>query len=152
MEQIKQTETGISLKMGKAEKLRHKTLVDGLYSEGRSLYDFPLRVNYRALTGEELEATFRTAVPSNIGRLQMLITIPKKRRRRAVDRVLLRRRIREAYRLNRHRLREVLERSDIRTLGLGIVYIHNENIDYATIEKKLVRLLDKIAKELGIRQ
>ncbi len=43
--------------------------------------------------------------PADVGALQMLVTVPKKKRRRAVDRVLMRRRIREAYRINRRPLR-----------------------------------------------
>lgn len=134
-------------RMGKEEKLRLKSLVDGLFKEGNSLYDFPLRLNYRALGPEELENTFRNGTPDGIGMMQMLITVPKRKRRRAVDRVLLRRRIREAYRLNRHALREaIIAHGEIRTLGMAFVYIHDDNADYALIEKKMRRLMDKLTR------
>ena len=69
------------------------------------------------------------------------------KRRRAVDRVLLRRRIREAYRLNRHGLREaIIAHGGIRTLGMAFVYIHDDNADYSLIEKKMRRLMDKLAR------
>ena len=134
-------------RMGKEEKLRLKSLVDGLFKEGNSLYDFPLRLNYRALGPQELENTFRNGTPDGIGMMQMLITVPKRKRRRAVDRVLLRRRIREAYRLNRHGLREaIIAHGGIRTLGMAFVYIHDDNADYSLIEKKMRRLMDKLAR------
>lgn len=137
------------LRLGKAEKLRLKSLVDSLFDEGRSLYDFPLRVIYRPLTADELEHSFRCGTPVGVGPIQMLITVPKKKRRHAVDRVLMRRRIREAYRLNRMPLKQALDASpDIRTLSLAFIYMHNENVDYRLVEKKMRRLLGKIAKSL----
>lgn len=132
--------------MGKEEKLRLRTLVDGLFREGETLYDFPLRMNFRAMGQEGLSGSFRCGTPEGVGPLQMLVTVPKRKRRRAVDRVLLRRRIREAYRLNRHRLREtVTENGTIATLGMAFIYMHGENVDYALIEKKMRRLLDRLA-------
>ncbi|MDE6393491.1 MAG: ribonuclease P protein component [Muribaculaceae bacterium] len=132
-------------RMGKEEKLRLKTLVDGLFREGDTLYDFPLRMNFRALGQEGLSGSFRCGTPEGVGPLQMLVTVPKRKRRRAVDRVLLRRRIREAYRLNRHRLREaVTESGAIATLGMAFIYMHDTNVDYALIEKKMRKLLDRL--------
>lgn len=141
MNEIKQADN----RMGKEEKLRLKTLVDGLFRGGETLYDFPLRINFRALGQEGLSGSFRCGTPEGVGPLQMLVTVPKRKRRRAVDRVLLRRRIREAYRLNRHRLREtVAESGAIATLGMAFIYMHGENSDYALIEKKMRRLLDRL--------
>ena len=133
------------LGMGKEEKLRLKTLVGGLFEKGTSLYDFPLRLTYRAMGEEELENSFKCGAPAGIGEVQMLITVPKKKRRRAVDRVLMRRRIREAYRLNRNSLKRAVAASEsVRTLGMAFIYIHGENTDFALIEKKMRRLLSKV--------
>lgn len=137
------------LKMGKEEKLRLKTLVQGVFENGTTLYDFPLRLTCRALSEEELESSFKCATPPGIGAVQMLITVPKKKRRRAVDRVLMRRRIREAYRLNRNNLKQVVTTNNrIRTLSLAFIYIHNDNIEYATVEKKMRRLLAKVTEKV----
>lgn len=136
--------------MGKREKLRHKTLVDGVFAEGKTLYDYPLRVTYRALGRNELSGAFCDHVPERIGELQMLITVPKKKIRHAVDRVKIRRRIRESYRLNRLELQEAVNASDdIRTLGMAFIYLHKEEMDYSAIERKMKRLLQKIAGEIS---
>lgn len=136
-------------KLGKECRLRLKSLADGLFEKGESIYDFPLRMSYRILTREELDATFRKLKPEGIGKIQMLVTVPKKKRRHAVDRVLLRRRIREAYRINRHILTEALaDRKDIGTLSVAFIYIHGENCDYHLIEKKMVRMLTKLRDRL----
>lgn len=133
----------------KAERLRHRTLVEQLFEHGESLYDFPLRLKWRILDSDSLAGAFRIPTSEKIGRMQMMITVPKKRRKRAVDRVLLRRRIREAYRLNRHILFDALDkRPDIASLEMAFIYIHDDNIDYQHIEKKMIRLLHKIESAL----
>lgn len=84
-------------------------------------------------------------MPDNIAKLQMMVTVPKKKRRRAVDRVLLRRRIREAYRLNRISLREMLENNPrVGTLSVAFVYIHDQNMPYAVIQDKMKTALAKL--------
>lgn len=144
-----ETDKPIRNTLRKAEKLRHKTLVDGVFEQGKSIYDFPLRVNYRVVGSEELEESFLNGIPPHVGPIQMLITVPKKKRRHAVDRVLMRRRIREAYRLNRHTLKEIAaSHPEIGTLSLAFIYIHNENCDYALVERKMKRILAKIAARL----
>ena len=121
----------MSYTLRKAEKLRHKKLVGALFSEGKSIYDFPVRLVWRALSPRQLEDSFRAGIPENTGKLQMLVTIPKKKRRRAVDRVLLRRRLREAYRLNRLHLADVInERNDIGAVTVAFIFLGNENTPY----------------------
>lgn len=133
----------------KAEKLRHKKLVESLFTEGKSMYDFPLRMVWRALSPDELRESFRAGIPPQTGKLQMLVTIPKKKRRRAVDRVLLRRRIREAYRLNRLHLADVInERADLGAVTLAFIFLGDENTEYASLEKKMINLLGRLEKKL----
>lgn len=136
--------------LGKSEKLRHKTLVDGVFASGETLYEYPLRVSFRILGEKELDEAFRDRIPMRIGALQMLITVPKKKLRHAVDRVRMRRLIREAYRLNRLELLDKARgNGKVRTVSMAIIYLHGELSDYATIEKKMKRLLSKIGERLG---
>lgn len=133
----------------KDEKLRHKRLVEELFSKGNSFYEFPLRLNWRMLDSETLRGSFRAELPPRLGRLQMLITVPKKKRRHAVDRVLMRRRIREAYRLNRLALKEAVEsRPDTGTLSLAFIYLCDRNLPYSLIETKMIRLLKKLEQTI----
>ena len=138
--------------LGKEEKLRHKNLVDGLFEKGRTLYEYPLRLTYRILSEEELSKSFRRGIPDRIGSLQMLITVPKKKMKKAVDRVRMRRLIRETYRLNRLDLKASADNSEkIRTVSLGFIYLHGERCDYDFIESKMLKLLDKVKSEcLGL--
>lgn len=129
----------------KDEKLRHKHLVEELFANGSNIYDFPLRVVYRLIDNEQLEKSFRAAIPQKLGHIQMLITIPKKKRHHAVDRVLMRRRIREAYRLNRLQLKSKIENlENAGTLSIAFIYMSDKNLPYSLIESKMQRILNKI--------
>lgn len=135
----------------KDEKLRHKTLVDGAFESGTTIYEYPLRLTYRILDKDALDGSFRNGVPQGIGELQMLITVPKKKLRHAVDRVRMRRLIREAYRLNRLELKEEVRLEEsVRTISMAFIYMHGEKTDYDLIERKMKKLLEKVRLEVKI--
>ena len=79
--------------------------------------------------------------------LQMGVSVGKRHFKRAVDRNLLKRRIREAYRKQKHELKEILTASGI-SMDLFFVYSNARISDYAEIESAmqqgLVLLLDKV--------
>ena len=123
-----------NFKLYKSEKLRSKIEIERLYAHGTSLIAYPLRAVYLAVpaddNGHPVTARF-------------LISIPKKRIRHAVNRVLLRRRTREAYRLNRALLEPVTSQG--KTVLIGFNWVANDERNYATIERSIRELLSKIA-------
>lgn len=139
------TERPRRMTLDKSEKLRHRSLVSGLFAGGRSEYAYPIRMVWRGFNAGELERTFRCGVPEKIGPVQFLITVPKKKQRHAVDRVLLRRRIREAYRLNRGPLYSLP--SD-RYISIAFIYLSDKQYDYARIEESVRTLVAKIPAKL----
>lgn len=95
---------------------------------------YPLRAVWLAVpSGEDKHAVVA----------RFLISIPKKRIRHAVNRVLLRRRTREAYRLNRHFL-DAIEGEGV-TVLIGFNWLANHEYNYTTIERSMQELLSKIA-------
>lgn len=120
-------------KLNKDEKLCSRTAVNRLFDDGKSLMAFPLRAAYRLR-------------PRGDNPVQFLISIPKKRIRKAVNRVTLRRRVRESYRLNR---RELLQ-APLEQAGWGVdiafVYLDNTPAPYSVIEEKMTSLLQRIAQ------
>lgn len=119
-------------KLKKDEKLCSRTAVNRLFDDGKSLMAFPLRVAYRLRPQGEHPAQF-------------LISIPKKRIRRAVMRVTLRRRVREAYRLTR---RDLLLPELIRTgwgVDIAFVYLDKTPAPYSVIHEKMTQLLQRVA-------
>lgn len=145
---MEETPSQRRLTLRKPEKLRHRSLVNALFSEGSTLYDFPIRLTWRALSHEQLEGSFKNRVPEKIGRLQMMITVPKKKRRHAVDRVLMRRRIREAYRLQRSFLYDTVERNDIASLQMSFIFLCEKNVPYNVIFEKIGNILSRLNKKL----
>lgn len=124
-----------------------------LFTYGKSLYDFPLRMVWRRLSPDELDDSFRDELPPRMDRMQMLVTVPKKKRRHAVDRVLMRRRIREAYRLNRISLLDVIEENDaIGAVNVAFIYLSDENLPYAVVEEKMKALLGRLERKIVRRE
>lgn len=119
----------------KYEKLCSHTALNSLFSDGNSAIAYPLRAVFRAIPGDGTPARF-------------LITIPKKKIRHAVDRVLLRRRTREAYRLNRDIIVPLLQEKGI-TLEVAFIYLDKDALDYSIIETKMRTLLAKIASAIA---
>lgn len=126
-------------KLKKDEKLCHRTSVQMLFGEGKSLMAFPLRAAYRLR-------------PRGEHPVQFLISIPKKRVRKAVGRVTLRRRVREAYRLNR---RELLQQPLEQTgwgVDIAFVYLDSNLAPYSVINEKVISLLTRIAQAAADQQ
>ena len=112
----------------KSERLCSRTAVEMLFAQGQSSIAYPLRAVYRFRQADERS-----------GGVQMMITIPKKKIKLAVNRVLLRRRIREAYRLHRgERLATALD--------VAFLYLATSIEPYRVIEAKVCDLLDRIAR------
>ena len=75
------------------------------------------------------------------------IVVPKRLFKKAVDRNLLKRRIREAYRLNKTDFYPKLIKANV-GLNLVIQYQHRETVDYHTIKKGLYKGLDKMMNQI----
>lgn len=129
----------------KAEKLVSKKLIDRLFTKGaaKALSSFPLRLVYMMLdsTDEDLMANGRKQVQRNT---QFLVSVPKRCFKHAVDRNRVKRQVREAYRLNRHRFS--IEEGKV----LLVAFIWLDANHHATEEvmRKVVYLLSKMNKQL----
>lgn len=77
--------------------------------------------------------------PENRGLNRIMVSVPKKLFKRAVKRNLLKRRMREAYRLQKHCLDG---------LGIDMMFVYNtkEVIPYADIHETMGRILEKVCK------
>lgn len=137
------------MKLPKSARLHHRSLQERLFSSGTKMYEYPMKLIWNPLTVEELQGNFRDKIPDLIGPVQILVSVPKKKRRRAVDRVLMRRRIREAFRINRGMLLDALDSiPGIRTLSVGIVYMKEDNMAFGELEEKLKKLLERLIASL----
>lgn len=121
----------------KEERLCNIQLIEKLYHNGSSFLVYPFRIIW-------LSSETNSEFP-----VQVLISVPKKKFKRAVDRNLLKRRIREIYRL--HKSEDLFpflnERSE--KIVLAINYIGNEIAEYASMEKKFNAAMLRLKKNIA---
>ena len=129
--------------LAKSERLTSQLVIEKIFAGGNaSMAAFPLRIVYMQMerSGEE-EATKAPLV-------SILVSVPKKRFRHAVDRNRMKRLIREAYRLNKHILWEALEGKDFR-LALAFVCITDTLPTFYTVNKSMKKALTRIAEKVN---
>jgi ribonuclease P protein component len=97
---------------------------------------FPLRVQF-------MPAELPEEVPA-----QVMFSVSKRRFKRAVKRILLKRRIREAYRLNKQPLLDVLN-SKNQQIAVAFLFVSKEELDYHTIEKAMKKAIARLIAELS---
>ena len=120
----------------KSERLCSRILIDSLFQgASHSVSAYPIRAIFLPVASDT-----QTGV-------SVLISVPKKRFHDAVDRNRVKRQIREAYRKNKHTLIEQATASG-KGLLVAFVYVSDkiEQTDY--VEKRMIRLLDKMKAEL----
>lgn len=119
-----------SNKFTKKDRLSRKKWIEDLFTKGKSLKSNPLKVLY--LTNESLENP------------QVLITVSKRNLKKASARNLLKRRIREAYRTQKH----ILNFEGGRNLMIAYIYLDRNITSYDAIEKAVIVTLSKIQEAI----
>jgi len=116
----------MSFKFYKREKLKSRKLIGRLFSEGKSVTKFPVRMLY---------------LPSeNTVYSQAAFSVPKRNFKLAVGRNRIKRQIREAYRLNK----SVLNTNNGTAFALVFLYIGRDKTDYGVINNAVAALLKKL--------
>ena len=121
----------------KWERIISKKQIESLFEggESQSLAAFPLRVVYQKTDRRQSNAP-----------AQILISVPKKRFKHAVDRNRVKRQVREAYRLHKQLLLEVIP--DDKQLAIAFIWLSDKLCPTAEVEKRVISLLRRIAEKL----
>ena len=120
------------------ERLRGEALIERLFHrEGsRSMAAFPLRMVY-----------MKTASDGAGALPQVLISVPKRCLKHAVDRNRVKRQVREAYRRNRYRLVESLGGDGVRGLLIAFIWLDDKLWSTAEVERKVCNLLQRLSEK-----
>jgi ribonuclease P protein component len=116
--------------LGKNERLKRRKIIDQVFNEGKSITLFPLKVHYmfcQSLT-DPLQAGF---------------TVSSRQFKKAVDRNRIKRLLREAYRLQKASLQQMLQQNQ-QQLALFVIYIGKELPDFQLISDKTKQVLNKL--------
>ncbi|MGN0219623.1 MAG: ribonuclease P protein component [Muribaculaceae bacterium] len=126
----------IKTRLYKKEKLCSAVAIEQLFSRDShtdGALAYPLRAVWRLNPRRSSDAP-----------LCFLVSVPKKRLRHAVDRVAMRRRVREAYRLNRH---DIALPEGVR-IDIAFIYVASGLKPYQSVESAVCRLLDAVAASM----
>jgi len=116
----------------KHEKLKSKTTIDLLFSEGKSVSKYPLRLVFApiALENDEL--------------IKFGVSVSKKYFKKAVDRNYFKRVLRETYRLNKQLLLEHVAEP----YAIMFFYQTKDKLSYQEINEKTIQLFEKFAESI----
>jgi ribonuclease P protein component len=121
----------------KHDRLKSSLAIEVLYRENRFIVSYPLKCYYSFSEIKENESLQRVA-----------FTVPKKTFKHAVDRNSIKRRMREAYRLNFRKFSETVNNKKDKHLKLFFIYIGKDMLDYKTIEKNIRVVFEKLSKNV----
>jgi ribonuclease P protein component len=118
----------------KNERLKSKTTIGLLFSEGKSVSKYPLRLVYRQAEADSEE------------KIKIGVSVSKKYFKKAVDRNYFKRVLRETYRLNKHLLWDNLEQP----YSFMFFYQTKDRLSYEEINVKTIQLFEKFLQQVNI--
>lgn len=119
----------------KEERLCSKIELDALFKKGKSVFVYPFKFIFME-SGQESDYP-----------VKVVFSVPKRSFKLAVTRNLLRRRMKEAYRLNKVEFYDAIQMQN-KNISLMIIYTHKDEMDYSKIEKGMVKGMRKLLKKL----
>jgi len=121
----------------KQERIVSNKLIETLFEKGdsQSLATFPIRTVYALQEHSEKGAS-----------VQILISVPKKRFKHAVDRNRVKRQIRESYRKHKTVVTDSVPEG--KQLLIAFIWLSDRHFGSDEIEKRIVSLLRKMADRL----
>ena len=127
----------LSFTFGRHERLKSDVLISQLYTQGKSISKYPLRITY--LVHPSLFYTDSS--------VKVSINASKKGLRLAVKRNRMKRLLREIYRHHKHPLQNMLDRENC-CLSIGIVYVGTHLSEYDPLERLYLKLQKRIIEAI----
>ncbi len=121
--------------LSKEERICSKKLINELFTgNGRSMTAFPLRAVFMKRT-----------IVDDQPRAAMLVSVPKRYFKHAVDRNRVKRQVREAFRRNKSIITQNLT-DDHEAVAMAFVWLTDEKFPSSEVENRMVRLLTRISE------
>ncbi len=128
----------LSHRLGKQERLSGHKQIDALFGGGsQSVTVYPIRAVYR------LSACSGGQPP-----VRLLVSVPKRHFKHAVDRNRVKRQLREAYRLQKQVLHEAMQAHEGQELLLAFIWLSDQHEETARIMRRTGTLLQRISERL----
>ena len=115
----------------KQEKLKSKKLIELLFTEGKSVSTYPLKLIYT-------KVDHKGAYP-----IQASVSVSKRKFKKAVDRNRIKRLMRECYRKHKYLVYDQLDEKYI----FMFLYLDEKEHKYVVLEGKMINLLQKFIEK-----
>jgi ribonuclease P protein component len=119
----------------KEERLYGHAALDNVYNNGKQLQGASIKIIY-------LE------VPKSNYPCRVVFSVPKRSFKKAVDRNLIKRRMREVYRNNKHILYNDLNEKQ-KSIHIYIIYLSKEIISFDELKDTMLKALKNVANKLN---
>lgn len=129
-----------NLTFGKQEKLCAMRAIDRLFVGGnsRSVVAFPIRLVYMPVEREQDESL-----------LKVLVTVSKKHFKHAVDRNRTKRLLREAWRLHRNEILQLLRLKQTGGLDVALIWLDDKLWTAKDVDNRMSLLLKRLSDKLS---
>jgi ribonuclease P protein component len=119
-------------KYPKSERLKSKNTIDLIFSKGKSVSKYPLRLVYASIETDSNQ-------PIQVG-----VSVSKKYFKKAVDRNYFKRVLRETFRTNKHIILDAVDKP----YALMFFYQSADRLSYAEIQEKTIQLFEKFKAQI----
>ena len=119
----------------KKQKLCSETVIKEMFSNGKSFTTSAVRLVWNKDNNEDGVT------------IKSIIVVPKKKIRLAVKRNIVRRRMKEAYRLHKIELENISKDNKLQ-LSIAIIYQKDKILPYKTVEEEIKLILERLSKEI----